>query len=72
MQTIHAIFEDGVFKPVAPVELPKHCEVAFEPRVIQATGENGQSNGGMNRVYEVLDRRFNSGHHDTAERHNEH
>jgi hypothetical protein len=24
------------------------------------------------RVYEILGRRFDSGHHDTAERHNEH
>lgn len=27
---------------------------------------------GLIRIYEILGRRFNSGHHDTAERHNEH
>ena len=32
MQTIHAIFENGVFRPVVPVELPERAEFAFEPR----------------------------------------
>ena len=27
---------------------------------------------GMDEIYEVLSRRFRSGHHDTAQRHNEH
>lgn len=34
MGTIHAIYEDGVFKPTAPVALPEACEVEFEPRVV--------------------------------------
>ncbi len=34
METIHAIFEDGVFKPTKPVQLPELAEVAFEPRLI--------------------------------------
>ena len=36
MGTIHAIYEDGVFKPTAPVELPEACEVEFEPRIVEA------------------------------------
>ncbi len=27
MQTIHAIFENGMFHPTEPVELPDRCEV---------------------------------------------
>ena len=34
MGTIHAIYENGVFKPTAPVALPDACEVEFEPRVV--------------------------------------
>ena len=36
MGTIHAIYEDGVFKPKEPVSLPEACEVEFEPRVVTA------------------------------------
>lgn len=34
METIHAIFKDGVFKPTKPVQLPELTEVAFEPRLV--------------------------------------
>lgn len=27
MQTIHAIYENGIFRPTEPVELPDQCEV---------------------------------------------
>ena len=32
MKTIHAVYENGVFRPVEPVELPEGCEVVVEPR----------------------------------------
>lgn len=28
---IHAIFEDGVFKPLGKVDLPEHCRVEVFP-----------------------------------------
>ena len=34
MKTIHAVFENGVFRPTERVNLPEKCEVEFEPRVI--------------------------------------
>ena len=34
MGTVHAIYENGVFKPKGPVALPEACEVEFEPRVV--------------------------------------
>ncbi len=67
--TIHAIYESGVFRPKQPVELPEGCEVEFEPRVV----ENGTpSERDLDEVYAILSRRYASGEHDVAERHNEH
>ncbi|MFM7149842.1 MAG: antitoxin family protein [Gemmataceae bacterium] len=33
-KTIHAVFENGIFRPVEPVDLPEKVEVEFEPRVV--------------------------------------
>ena len=75
--TIHAVFENGVFKPTQPVALPEKCEVEFEPRLVESSlaariADLRQSDQASAEVYEVLARRHNSGHRDTAERHNEH
>ncbi|MDZ4657814.1 MAG: antitoxin family protein [Bythopirellula sp.] len=85
MQTIHAIFENGVFRPVVPVELPEQAEFAFEPRLVsEPASENGAApdprhvseegllNVGLLNVYAILSERYHSGHTDTAARHNEH
>lgn len=77
MSTIHAVYEQGVFRPTQPVDLPEHALVEFELRVVGPTvGEQieklRESDPALAAVYEVLSRRHNSGHHDTAERHNEH
>jgi len=77
MSTIHAIFEGGVFRPTEPVDLPENTTVTFEPRVIdpkvaEQLQELAKTDPGLAGIYEVLSRRHNSGHHDTAERHNEH
>lgn len=65
---VRAVFENGVFKPTHEVVLPEHCEVEFEPRIVNGS----QPPGGNARIYEILSRRYDSGHSDTAERHNEH
>jgi predicted DNA-binding antitoxin AbrB/MazE fold protein len=65
--TIQAVFEGGVFRPTQPVQLPEKCTVEFEPRVID--GEFVQD---LDAIYAVLAKRFNSGEHNVAERHNEH
>jgi predicted DNA-binding antitoxin AbrB/MazE fold protein len=78
MDTIRVVFEDGVFRPLVPVSLPEHAEFEVEPRpVVSPTTENGAerrfgTEEGMRKVYEILDRRYNSGFTDTAARHNEH
>ena len=67
-QTIHAIFENGVFRPVEPVNLPDRCEVEVEVRTVRP----GAGQPSLDDVYAILSRRFNSGEHDVAARHNEH
>ena len=68
MKTIHAVYEKGVFRPHESVELPERTEVEFEPKVV---GEK-ETPGDMSGIIEVMSRRFNSGEHDVAARHNEH
>lgn len=69
MKTIHAVYEQGVFKPTERVELPEHCEVEFEPRPVSGSTANGAALAG---VYAVLSERYESGETDVAARHNEH
>ncbi len=80
MSTIPAIYENGVFRPTVPVDLPEGTAVLIEPvpppgaavsidvRALVPPG----TDEGLIQIYEVLARRFDSGHHDTAERHNQH
>jgi len=76
MDTIHAIFENGVFRPTVPVNLPDRSECNL---LITPAGKKGTtsqelefSRSGLEKVYQILSERFESGHSDTAARHNEH
>ena len=71
--TVHAVYENGVFRPVEPVDLPERTPVELEMRVPdeQALAREPMSEG-LAKVYEILGERYNSGHTDTAARHNEH
>ena len=71
VKTIHAIFEGGVFRPVEAVDLPDRTRVEFDLRLSPEPLSKPMSPG-LARVYEILGRQHNSGHSDTAERHNEH
>jgi predicted DNA-binding antitoxin AbrB/MazE fold protein len=66
--TLHAIFENGVFRPTEKVDLPDRCAVEVEVRVL---GE-GPSVPSLDEVYAILSKRFDSGENDVAARHNEH
>lgn len=70
-KTVHAIYENGVFHPTEPVDLPEATAVEFEPRVTGGQTPKGMSPG-LAKVYAILGERYESGHADTAERHNEH
>ncbi len=67
-RTIHAIFENGVFRPTEPVDLPDRCQVEFEVRAVTS----GAGQPSLEDVYAVLGKRFNSGESDVAARHDEH
>jgi predicted DNA-binding antitoxin AbrB/MazE fold protein len=69
MKTIHAVFENGVFRPREAVELPEHAEVEFEPRPVAQAANAGD---GLEGIYAILGERYQSGEHDVAARHNEH
>ncbi len=69
MKTIHAVFEQGVFRPLEKVELPESTEVEFEPRT---TGLRKPMKAGMAAIYAILSERYETGETDVAARHNEH
>jgi len=68
MSSIHAIYEDGVFRPIQPVDLPDRCEVEVEIRAVKSE----QQRPSLDDVYAILGRRHSSGEHDVAARHDEH
>jgi predicted DNA-binding antitoxin AbrB/MazE fold protein len=68
LKAVHAIFENGVFRPTEPVELPEACHVVFEPQVVA----DEKSPATLDDVYALLSRRFDSGEQDVAARHDEH
>lgn len=67
METIEAIYEHGVFRPLNPVTLPENSRVRVIPNI-----EAGELKQDLDAIYAVMAQRFNSGEHDVAERHNEH
>jgi predicted DNA-binding antitoxin AbrB/MazE fold protein len=67
--TVRAIYENGVFRPTEPVDLPENSQVQFEPTLI--IDEDGDWEA-QKRVYELLGMSMPSGETDVAERHNEH
>ncbi len=83
MKPIHAIYENGVFRPTGPVDLPEHTEVKVEPT---SQGENGligvrlpdepipdlAKRHPQHRTLEILSHRYDTGEYDTAERIDEH
>ena len=40
MQTLHAIYENGIFRPTEPVDLPNVCEVEIRIQSRQKTNEH--------------------------------
>ncbi len=71
MTTIHAICENGVFRPTEPVDLPEGNRVTLrvEPDEFAPQAPDQPDDADLDEVYEVLSRRHRSGHRDTAERH---
>lgn len=68
MNSIQAVFEGGVFRPVTPVTLPEHSIVEFEPRMVAP----GAAASDQSEIRRLLSLRFNSGDSQVAARHDEH
>jgi len=45
-KSISAIYENGVFRPLAPVDLPDHTPVVITPRSVPGTGEGIRASAG--------------------------
>ncbi|HEV2296805.1 MAG TPA: antitoxin family protein [Tepidisphaeraceae bacterium] len=67
--TVRAIYENGVFRPTEPVDLPEKARVEFEPKLLAREGDDRAA---QERIYALLGQSFPSGETDVAERHNEH
>jgi predicted DNA-binding antitoxin AbrB/MazE fold protein len=74
MKTIHAIYENGAFRPTGPVDLPEGSEVTIEPVRLQPTPGALEEPGddGLDTIYEILSRSYATGETDLAARHDEH
>jgi predicted DNA-binding antitoxin AbrB/MazE fold protein len=68
MPAIRAIYENGVFRLLHPVDLPNGTEVELHNlRLV-----NAELDQDLDAIHKAMDQRFNSCHTDTAARHNEH
>jgi predicted DNA-binding antitoxin AbrB/MazE fold protein len=68
MPVIHAVYENGVFRPREPVDLPESSEVEVELRSVSP----GPDEQRLDAIYSILEARFESGEGDVAARHDEH
>ena len=66
---IEAIFEQGIFRPLTPVQWPEGTRVTVESHEECTSTDPNES---QKDVFEILSRRYRSGETDTAARHNEH
>jgi len=67
--TIKAIYEQGVFRPTEPVDLPEKAEVQV---LLPDEVESDADRKTREEILEILSHRYDSGETDTAARHNEH
>jgi len=71
--TVKAIYENGVFRPTKPVNLPDMAEVDVTlPEEATDEAAFARREEGRKRIMEIMSYRFRSGQTDTAARHNEH
>ncbi|HKI38366.1 MAG TPA: antitoxin family protein [Gemmataceae bacterium] len=67
MSTITAIYENGVFRPTVPVDLPEGCTVRIVPEPTATPQEEARR-----RVFEALAESYDTGEPEAAARHDEH
>jgi len=71
---IPAIYENGVARPLTPLTLPESTlvNIVVPNPSAQADGSPIESSDGMDEIYQILSRSYDTGIPDLAERHNEH
>lgn len=67
MSTVTAIYKNGLFRPLESVDLPEQTRVSILVSDIQRQSVSAA----LTALHEVMAERHESGHHDTAERHNQ-
>jgi predicted DNA-binding antitoxin AbrB/MazE fold protein len=67
MKTIHAVFENGIFRPTEPVDLPEGIEVTVQ--LLDSTDPSPVSPH-LKRIYELLSESFDTNDPGLSERHN--
>ena len=75
MTPITAVYENGVFRPLGPVDLPEGSTVRVEPvppPTLPETSQSSEEEAHLDRVYEILSHRHHGGDPEVAARHNEH
>lgn len=68
MAIIHAVYENGVFRPTEPMHPPEASEVEIELRRVEEIAHRDH----LGAVYALLGARFESGEAEVAARHDEH
>lgn len=68
MIKIQAIFENGVFRPIEPVDLPQQAMVQLQFEVLPRPPKSDH----LDEIYEILSQSYAVGVSDLAARHNEH
>ena len=66
---IHAIYQDGVFRPTSPVDLPEGSEVTIQPKPADKPTKLSVH---QQRIYAILSNRYDDGPTDGAAHHDEH
>jgi predicted DNA-binding antitoxin AbrB/MazE fold protein len=76
MATITAIYENGGFRPLGPVDLPEGSTVRIEPVAAPAAAptptRTTEEEAHLDRIYDILSHRHRGGDSQVAARHNEH
>jgi predicted DNA-binding antitoxin AbrB/MazE fold protein len=73
MTPIPAVYEQGVFRPTVPVQLPEGAQVnVVAAESVPKVASPPELSEEMKEIYDILGERYSSGHTDTAARHNEH
>jgi len=68
MKPFTAVYENSVLRPLDHVELQDHARFEVQVRPLPS----GNSVPSLDAVYAILNKRFDSGEHDVAARHDEH